>query len=179
MLLYACKAPHRFSKVYTARSLEKAHQVTYWLRLCNGGNCVQCANVTFYDVQRHCDCFLASWRSLKSKVNGGCCNSAAANEDGVWKSWLILFLQYEQSRKSIIIIEIIWHLRKITGPRGLAPVPWRLDPLTSSWERKTRQPGDGLIVYWLSNSIMKSTIYWSCWSILRGRAGCLVIVWLD
>ena len=82
MLLYASKTPHRLPKVYTARSLEKAHQVTYWLRLCNGGNCVHCANVTFYDVQRHCDCFLASWRSSKSKVNGGCCNSAAANKTG-------------------------------------------------------------------------------------------------
>ena len=80
MLLYACKTRDRFLKVFTARSLEKAHQVTYWLRLCNGGHCVQCANVTFYDVQRHCDCFLASWRTSKSKVNGGCCNSAAGNK---------------------------------------------------------------------------------------------------
>ena len=92
MLLYACKARDRFLKVFTARSLEKAHQVTYWLWLCNGGHCVQCANVTFYDVQRHCDCFLASWRTSKSKVNGGCCNSAAGNKTEFEKSWQIKFL---------------------------------------------------------------------------------------
>ena len=36
---------------------------------------------------------------------------------------------------------IMVNLGEVSSASRLAPVPWRLHPLTSCWKRKTRQPG--------------------------------------